>query len=105
MGYLTSGNQIVDAMGSLNITGNIIPTIWYRTILRENGKPYLLAIAILADIVYWYRPVEVRDPATMLQKSLTTTGRDQAGKRSSPGTSCGRATSIMRIYSGNRRRL
>ena len=64
MGYLTSGNQIVDAMGSLNITGNIIPTIWYRTILRENGKPYLLAIAILADIVYWYRPVEVRDPAT-----------------------------------------
>ena len=64
MGYLTSGNQIVDAMGSLNITGNIIPTIWYRTILRENGKPYLLAIASLADIVYWYRPVEVRDSAT-----------------------------------------
>lgn len=64
MGYLTSGNQIVDAMGSLNITGNIIPTIWYRTILRENRKPYLLAIAILADIVYWYRPSEIRNPST-----------------------------------------
>lgn len=38
-----------------NITGNIIPTIWYRTVLKENGKPYLLAIAILSDIVYWYR--------------------------------------------------
>lgn len=64
MGYLTSGNPIVDAMGSMNITGNVIPTIWYRTILRENRKPYLLAIAILADIVYWYRPIEIRDPST-----------------------------------------
>ena len=64
MGYLTSGNQIVDAMGSLNITGNVIPTIWYKTILRENRKPYLLAIAILADIVYWYRPVEMRNQST-----------------------------------------
>ena len=61
MGYLTSGNIIVDAMGSINITGNIIPAVWYRTITKENGKPYLLAIVILADIVYWYRPSEVRD--------------------------------------------
>ena len=61
MKYLTSGNQIVDAMGEINISGNVTPQIWYKTILRENGKPYLLAIAILADIVYWYRPVEVRD--------------------------------------------
>ncbi|MCM1218853.1 MAG: DUF6017 domain-containing protein [Lachnospiraceae bacterium] len=61
MGYLTSGNVIVDAMGSINITGNIIPAVWYRTITKENGKPYLLAIVILADIVYWYRPSEVRD--------------------------------------------
>ena len=53
MGYLTSGNIIVDAMGSINITGNIIPAVWYRTITKENGKPYLLAIVILADIVYW----------------------------------------------------
>ena len=64
MGYLTSGNEIVDAMGSINISGNIIPAIWYRTITRENGKPYLLAIVILADIVYWYRPSEVRDQGT-----------------------------------------
>ena len=60
MGYLTSGNVIVDAMGSINISGNIIPSVWYRTITKENGKPYLLAIVILADIVYWYRPSEVR---------------------------------------------
>ena len=64
MGYLTSGNEIVDAMGSINISGNIIPAIWYKTITKENGKPYLLAIVILADIVYWYRPSEVRDQGT-----------------------------------------
>lgn len=64
MGYLTSGNIIVDAMGSINISGNIIPAIWYKTITKENGKPYLLAIVILADIVYWYRPSEVRDQGT-----------------------------------------
>lgn len=64
MGYLSSGNPIVDAMGTINITGNIVPTIWYKTVLKENGKPYLLAIAILSDIVYWYRPTEVRDQNT-----------------------------------------
>ena len=64
MGYLTSGNVIVDAMGAINISGNIIPAIWYKTITKENGKPYLLAIVILADIVYWYRPSEVRDQGT-----------------------------------------
>ena len=58
---ITSGNQTVDAMGMINISGNIIPQIWYSTITRDNGKPYLLAITLLADIVYWYRPVEVRD--------------------------------------------
>ena len=47
MKYLTSGNPIVDAMGEINITGNVTPQTWYKTILRENGKPYLLAIAIL----------------------------------------------------------
>ncbi len=64
MGYLTSGNAIVDAMGSINISGNVIPSIWYRTVTKENGKPYLLAIVILADIVYWYRPSEIRDQGT-----------------------------------------
>ena len=58
---ITSGNQTVDAMGMINISGNVMPQIWYSTITRDNGKPYLLAITLLADIVYWYRPVEVRD--------------------------------------------
>lgn len=27
---ITTGNPIVDAISKLNITGNIIPEIWYR---------------------------------------------------------------------------
>lgn len=61
MGYITSGNDIVDAMAKINVTGNLIPQIWYQTIRTEKNKPYLMAITILADIVYWYRPVEMRD--------------------------------------------
>lgn len=64
MGSMASGNNIVDQMGVLNISGNVIPQIWYKTITKTTGKPYLLAITLLADIVYWYRPKEVRDEAS-----------------------------------------
>lgn len=58
---LTTGNMIVDSIGKINIIGNIIPHTWYKSIHRESGKPYLNAIIILSDIVYWYRPIELRD--------------------------------------------
>ena len=65
MGYRSSGNHTVDAMGSIAITGNVIPEEWYKNILKPTtGKPYLLAITILADLVYWHRPTEVRDERT-----------------------------------------
>ena len=50
---IDTGNETVDSMGQLNLTGNIIPANWYKTILRDNGKPYLLAICILSEICYW----------------------------------------------------
>lgn len=64
MGYITSGNAAVDSMGKINISGNVIPQMWYRTVIKDNGKPHLLAVTVLADIVYWYRPSEVRDEGT-----------------------------------------
>ena len=65
MGYRSSGNLTVDAMGSIAISGNVIPEEWYKHILKPTtGKPYLLAITILADLVYWHRPTEVRDERT-----------------------------------------
>lgn len=59
-----TGSPTVDRMCRLQFTGNVIPSSWYHTIKKETGKPNLNAIIILADIVYWYRPVEIRDEAT-----------------------------------------
>ena len=61
---MSTGNKIVDAMANVNISGNIISPIWYRTVVKEDGKPHFLAIAILSDVVYWYRPRIVRDEST-----------------------------------------
>ena len=61
---VSSGNATVDAVGRIGIAGNVIPNSWYSAIKRPNDKPYLNAIVILAEIVYWYRPTEMRDEAT-----------------------------------------
>ena len=56
-------NKIVEQFKLLQFTGNVTPHSWFRSPLlqMENGKPNLVAIILLADIVYWYRPVEIRD--------------------------------------------
>ncbi len=64
MGIMSSGNSAVDSMGEVPITGNITPPIWYKRILLDTGKPDFVAVTLLSDIVYWYRPMEVRDEAT-----------------------------------------
>ena len=66
MGYkkafrYSTGNAVVDEVGTMNFTGNIIPMVWFKTICYPNGAPHNNAIHILADIVYWYRPKEERD--------------------------------------------
>lgn len=71
---MTTGNEVVDRIGELAFSGNVIPQTWYTTITKESGKPYLAAIVILSDIVYWYRPTEIRDEQTgqitMLKKKF-----------------------------------
>lgn len=66
MGYkktfrYSTGNPIVDKVGTMNFTGNVIPMVWFKTIRYPNGASHNNAIHILADIVYWYRPKEERD--------------------------------------------
>ena len=51
----------VSEIGRLKITGNIIPNQWLKTLTLENGRPDTYSILILADILYWYRPTEIRD--------------------------------------------
>lgn len=76
----------VRAMGSIHFEGNIIPHVWYQRLVltgkdadqdedgthprrsqrksTTEGKPDLVAITILAEIVYWYRPAYVLDEHT-----------------------------------------
>lgn len=63
-GPFETGSLTVDCMSRLQISGNVIPVSWYKTIRKPTGKPNLNAIIILADIVYWYRAVEIRDEMT-----------------------------------------
>ena len=60
----STGNQTTDRLIGVQFTGNIIHQNWYKTILMDNGKPDAISIMILADIVYWYRPSEIRDETT-----------------------------------------
>ena len=48
---IDTGNPIVDEVGELNISGNIIPENWYQWIRKGTGKPDLLAIVLLSEIV------------------------------------------------------
>lgn len=64
MSFYSSGNKIVDMVGKLNLIGDVVPHSWREKLVTKSGKPYYLAIHILADIVYWYRPTEVREEET-----------------------------------------
>jgi len=54
----------VAAIGRLSFRGNVTPDSWYQVLRLDSDKPYLAAIVILAEIVYWYRPSEIRDEST-----------------------------------------
>lgn len=57
-------NAIVNEVGKMNFSGNVIPEAWYKTIVSSSGRVNLLAVNLLAEIVYWYRPMEIRDEMT-----------------------------------------
>lgn len=63
---MNTGCAAVDQVGQMNIQGNVIPPMWYKNLTFKNGKPHFVAITILSDILYWYRPTVVRDEATGL---------------------------------------
>jgi DnaD/phage-associated family protein len=63
-GYQIGNSAAVTKLATANITGNVIPLEWFNHIRRPNGKPYDIAIMLLSDIVYWHRPIEIRDEKT-----------------------------------------
>lgn len=61
-------NKVVEEIGKLEIKGNVAPASWYKYIRRDGAnkarakneqaktEPDFVAITILAEIIYWYRP-------------------------------------------------
>ncbi len=58
---MTGLNNVVLQIGQMNFRGNVIDHGWFKTITLDNGKPNMVAISILGEVVYWYKPTEVRD--------------------------------------------
>jgi hypothetical protein len=54
----------VKAIGRLPFRGTLVPDEFFEHITFDNGRPDLLAIMILSEIMYWYRPQAIKDPAT-----------------------------------------
>lgn len=59
-----SPTAVVNEIGQINLSGNIIHNSWYDYVTFPNGKPDLAAIVILSEIFWWYRPREVHDKKT-----------------------------------------
>lgn len=57
-------------LGELNLEGNVIPHNWFQTIKLKSGKPDINAIVILSEIVYWHRPMHVKDEETGSYKGM-----------------------------------
>lgn len=60
----STGNESVDAIGTLNVVGNTVPHRWYSEIKLANGKPDINAIILLSEILYWHRPRIEKDEYT-----------------------------------------
>ncbi len=54
----------VVALGSIHFEGNVIPHAWFSQLKLPSGKTDLVGLIILAEIVYWYRPITVLDEKT-----------------------------------------
>lgn len=61
-----SGDQLVDAIAQINFQGNLIPKSWFAHIKYKNIRGEYcdyLAVNILSEIVYWYRPKIIKGSA------------------------------------------
>ncbi|MFH0728627.1 MAG: hypothetical protein V2B19_20115 [Pseudomonadota bacterium] len=57
-------NPVCQNMVNLRLAGNVTPITWFKSILTNSGKPDIVAIMILSDIMYWYTPTITRDEIT-----------------------------------------
>lgn len=67
---MLTGHPIVDEIGKINFEGTVIPHNWFNAIKFNSGKPDVVAIVLLSEIVYWYRPTIVKDEMTGRMKEV-----------------------------------
>lgn len=68
-----SPTPTVAAIGEMHFEGNVIPHTFYSRpeFKSDKGQTQLLAIAIYADDLYWYRPTQHRNEMTGLVERVT----------------------------------
>lgn len=54
----------VEQYGLLHISGDVVPPEFFQAIKFDSGKPDLLSVLILSNLLYWYRPIKPRDERT-----------------------------------------
>lgn len=57
-------NPVCEVLKDINIEGNIVPHAWLENLRTEKGRPDPIAVLILADIFYWYRPALIKNETT-----------------------------------------
>ncbi|GBC63874.1 hypothetical protein DENIS_4873 [Desulfonema ishimotonii] len=53
-----------DMLKNVRFAGNLIPHSFHRHIRRESGTTDFEGVGIMSDILYHYRPAEIRDRKT-----------------------------------------
>ncbi|MGE7891207.1 DNA replication protein DnaD [Bacillus cereus] len=57
-------NNNVMKIARINLRGNTMDQGWFKHLTLDNGKPYMVAISVLSEVFYWYKPTELRDEET-----------------------------------------
>lgn len=56
--------KIVQEAGEIKLHGTIIDDGWFQHLRFDNGEPNMIAILILSEVFYWYRPTVIKDEAS-----------------------------------------
>lgn len=54
----------VSQMDQIPFKGHVVPSMWYKRLKFPSGLVHLPAIIILAEICWWYTPIEIKDNDT-----------------------------------------
>ncbi|WP_144508082.1 DNA replication protein DnaD [Bacillus mycoides] len=57
-------NSNVMKIARINLRGNTMDQGWFKHLTLDDGKPYMVAITVLSEIFYWYKPTELRAEET-----------------------------------------